>query len=134
MTPMIDVVFLLLIFFVWTASFQMVEEVLPSNVSEVIGSENKSVDSPPPPEADFPEVTIQIRWRAGQPQWSLNDTDLSSLSAVHERLRQIHEINEVAPVIIHPDPETPLGHVIDVYDVSRLVGFSKVQFAISGDA
>ena len=29
MTPMIDVVFLLLIFFVWTASFQVVEYLLP---------------------------------------------------------------------------------------------------------
>ncbi|MEA1952290.1 MAG: biopolymer transporter ExbD, partial [Planctomycetota bacterium] len=29
MTPMIDVIFLLLIFFVCTASFQMLEEVLP---------------------------------------------------------------------------------------------------------
>ena len=35
MTPMIDVVFLLLVFFVWTASFQVVEFVLPSNMSEL---------------------------------------------------------------------------------------------------
>ena len=33
MTPMIDVVFLLLIFFVWTASFQIVEQILPSEIS-----------------------------------------------------------------------------------------------------
>ena len=34
MTPMIDVVFLLLVFFVWTASFQIIEHVLPSKRSE----------------------------------------------------------------------------------------------------
>ena len=39
MTPMIDVVFLLLVFFVWTASFQIVEHVMPSELSEQIGSD-----------------------------------------------------------------------------------------------
>ena len=33
MTPMIDVVFLLLVFFVWTASFQLVEKVMRSELS-----------------------------------------------------------------------------------------------------
>ncbi|MBC8874781.1 MAG: biopolymer transporter ExbD, partial [Planctomycetes bacterium] len=37
MTPMIDVVFLLLVFFVWTASFHIVEHILPSSVSAVRG-------------------------------------------------------------------------------------------------
>ena len=32
MTPMIDVVFMLLIFFVWTASFQVAELILPSSI------------------------------------------------------------------------------------------------------
>ena len=34
MTPMIDVVFLLLVFFVWTASFQAIEYLLPSSLSQ----------------------------------------------------------------------------------------------------
>ena len=33
MTPMIDVVFLLLVFFVWTASFQLVENRLPGAIA-----------------------------------------------------------------------------------------------------
>ena len=35
MTPMIDVVFLLLVFFVWTASFQVVENMLPTSLLTV---------------------------------------------------------------------------------------------------
>ena len=38
MTPMIDVVFLLLIFFVWTASFQVIEHVMKSEMSAEVGS------------------------------------------------------------------------------------------------
>ena len=43
MTPMIDVVFLLLVFFVWTASFQTIEYVLDSQVAAQQGT-NASVD------------------------------------------------------------------------------------------
>ncbi len=38
MTPMIDVVFLLLIFFIWTSSFQIAEYALQSNISDATGS------------------------------------------------------------------------------------------------
>ena len=38
MTPMIDVVFLLLVFFVWTASFHAVEYLLPSSLSQQLGN------------------------------------------------------------------------------------------------
>jgi hypothetical protein len=34
-------------------------------------------------------------------------------------------------VIVHPDPETPLQHVIDAYDATRLAGFNQVQFAVA---
>ena len=44
MTPMIDVVFLLLVFFVWTASFQTIEYVLDSQVAAQQGT-NASVDT-----------------------------------------------------------------------------------------
>ena len=58
MTPMIDVVFLLLIFFVWTASFQVVEYVLPSELSTLLG--NQAAVDVPPPEADFEDVVVRI--------------------------------------------------------------------------
>ena len=52
MTPMIDVVFLLLVFFVWTASFQIIEQVMPSQLSQAAGSDPvENVQVPEP--ADF---------------------------------------------------------------------------------
>ena len=35
--PLIDIVFLLLVFFVWTASFHLVEQLLPSNLIAAAG-------------------------------------------------------------------------------------------------
>ena len=55
----------------------------------------------------------------------------TALWALHDTLQQVHEIHSAAPVVIQPDPGTPLGHVIDVYDLSRLAGFGEVQFAVS---
>jgi biopolymer transport protein ExbD len=133
MTPMIDVVFLLLVFFVWTASFQVVERVLPSAVSQVAGADEQPVNLTPPPEADFPEVVLRIQWIDNKPLWLLNDKTLQDFESVRRHLQLVYEINQQAPVIIHPDAATPLGDVIDLYDVARVVGFTEVQFAVLGE-
>ena len=130
MTPMIDVVFLLLIFFVWTANFQLVELILPSNLSVAAGSQISTPDQPPPPEADFDDVVIHIAWTGAAPAWEINDVPVGSLDEVRQRLRAIAAIKQDAPVILFPDAEVPLGDVIDVYDISRLERFEKVNFAI----
>ncbi len=131
MTPMIDVVFLLLVFFLWTASFQIVEHVLPSHLREVVGSSAPSNDEPPPPDEDFDNVVIRIRWVDGSPQWRINDLAVGSLAEVRSRLETIARIKRDSPVILHPDPDVPLGDVIDLYDLARLVGFEQIQFAAS---
>jgi biopolymer transport protein ExbD len=131
MTPMIDVVFLLLIFFLWTASFQIVEQILPSRVSAASGTQTATTNDPPPPEEDFDDVVIRILWTDGQPAWRVNDQPVGSLQEVRGMLRAIARIRSDAPVILHPDGLVPLGHVIELYDAARLEGFREVQFAAS---
>jgi biopolymer transport protein ExbD len=130
MTPMIDVVFLLLVFFVWTASFQIAELILPSSVSAASGTAPTDTDAPPP-EDDFDQVVIRVLWAGDGPQWRVNSSPVGSLQKVRESLAAIAAIKTDAPVIVHPDPDVPLGHVIDLYDLTRLEGFEKVQFAAS---
>jgi len=130
MTPMIDVVFLLLVFFVWTASFHIAEHILPSSVSAVRGTE-PSDPSTPPPEEDFDDVVIRIHWLDTQPGWRVNEEPMTTLDDVRAALAGVAAVKPDAPVILHPDQDVPLGHVIDVYDATRLEGFEKVQFAAS---
>lgn len=130
MTPMIDVVFLLLVFFIWTASFQLVEHLLPSTVSAVAGTQASDSDTPPP-EDDFDRVVVRILWSEAGPVWQVNESPVRSLPAVREILASIASVKSDAPVIVHPDPDVPIGDVIDVYDATRLEGFEKVQFAAS---
>jgi len=132
MTSLIDVVFLLLIFFVWTASFQMVEYVLPSQVSEASQRGTAgNAEQPLTAAADFPELVVRVRWANGRPTWSVNDEPVPALLEVQHKLTRVFAINPEAPVIVHPDQEVPLGHVIDLYDLTRRIGFRKVQFAAS---
>ena len=130
LTPMIDVVFLLLVFFIWNARLQKNEYVLPSQLSATMGSESEQPFDPPP-EADFDDVVVRIRWVNDQPSWSINDNPVASLEELQQKLTVIQEIKRDAPVILHPDKQVPLGHVIDVYDRSRSAGFDRIQFAAS---
>ena len=134
LTPMIDVVFLLLIFFVWTSSFHIVEFALQSNVSDATVGAATEPPERPPEEIDFDDVVVRIVWTDGQPGWRINDEPIAAISEVRRRLTVIFQANAAAPVIIHPDPETPLNHVIAVYDISRLIGFEKVNLAAAADA
>ncbi len=129
MTPMIDVVFLLLIFFVWTSSFNIVEYALQSSVSDATAGAAAESRERPPEEIDLHEVVVRIVWIDGQPGWRINDRPIPVLDEVRRQLTAIFQANQAAPVIIHPDADTPLNHVIAVYDISRLIGFEKVNLA-----
>jgi biopolymer transport protein ExbD len=131
MTPMIDVIFLLLIFFVWTASFQIAEQVLPTALSEAANASPTPADELPPLEEDFDRVLLRVLWIGGQPAWRVNDIELTRWPQVRAQLELIAGIKRDVPVVLHPDPGVPLGHVIDLYDVARLVGFEQIQFAAS---
>ena len=130
MTPMIDVVFLLLIFFVWTSSSYLDEYALQSNVSDATAGAATEPLERPPEEIDFHEVVVRIEWIQGQPGWRINDRPIPALDEVRRHLTAIFLANRAAPVIIHPDADTTLNHVIAVYDISRLIGFEKVNLAV----
>lgn len=133
MTPMIDVVFLLLVFFVWTAGFQIAEYILPSNVSAAAGNA-ANPNEPPPPEADFDNVVVRLQGDGEQLQWLVNGESMASLEQVGATLARIAKIKPDAPVILHPDQGVPLGSVIDAYDTARGASLKKVQFATSASA
>lgn len=132
MTPLIDIVFQLMVFFVWTAGFQIAEYMLPSQLSPLTGTGAATADElPPPPEEDFDRVVVRLLWIGDRPAWKVSDVSVETLSDVRTRLETIFQIKKDAPVVLHPDPDVPLGHVIDVYDLARLIGFAKIEFAAS---
>lgn len=131
MTPMIDVVFLLLIFFVWTASFQVVEYLLPSKISEQAGA-GAEVDIPPEL-VDLEHVVVRLLGKGAAVKWMMNDEALSGLREVETRLNQVATIRNDIPVIVDPEKQVQLGDVINVYDAALRAGFHSVQFTTSAE-
>lgn len=130
MTPMIDVVFLLLVFFVWTASFMVVEHVLPSEMSELVGTDPIDQAEPPPPK-DFDDVVIRIGWDGIAPTWNMNTQRFDSLDDVKNQLITLADIQTEAAVILDPESAVPLGFVIEAYDVAKAARFDQIKFAVN---
>lgn len=130
MTPMIDVVFQLLIFFICTASFEQLEELLPTNLLTQ-GSENLPTEKEPEIDPHEP-VVVKLRVADGRVVWEISGNQLTSLAQVRDTLNalgSVTEFKEQLPIILDSDGEVPLGDVIDVYDLCRFIGFDKIQFA-----
>jgi len=129
MTPMIDVIFLLLIFFICTASFRAAEEIIPTRLS-LPGTIASDVPIDPEVE-DLEEIVVEILWREGRASWRINDRDYARLADVRAVLTAASRVKTDLPVILDVEPPVPMEDVIDVYDLCRQIGLEKIQFAAS---
>jgi biopolymer transport protein ExbD len=131
MTPMIDVVFQLMIFFICTASFQAAEELLPSNLAIASGT---STPAPIEMDPELERILVKATHADGTTQWVVNERTCDSLPQVRQLLHMVAEIDRTLPVVLDVAGEVPLGDLIDVYDVCRLEKFEKIQFAAKSRA
>ena len=129
MTPMIDVIFLLLIFFVCTASFTPPEEVLSTHLL-LPGTIDSEMPVPPELE-DLEELVIEVSWQESRPGWKIGGGDYDDLMQLHSLLAAVFETQADLPVILDVAGNVPMENVINVFDLCRGVGFSKIQFAAS---
>ena len=126
MAAMIDVVFLLLIFFICTSNFNSLEEQLPMTLSHP-GSISEVVKLTPD-EEDFKFATIRvIAGDDGRIQWQIDGRTCNSLQEVEAVLRQLVQIKSDLPILIEMDDAAAWEHFIHVYDLCRTVGLSRVQ-------
>ncbi|WP_436716216.1 biopolymer transporter ExbD [Roseiconus lacunae] len=129
MTPMIDVVFLLLIFFVWTSSFETPEFDLPGAIAEKPeGGSAANTDAPPPVEP-FDEIIIRLLHRDGLVKIELAGDPVGSFEELRERLTQIIELGVQPPVIIAPEGAVQMEQAVKAYDVARSAGADRVLYA-----
>jgi|TARA_X000000368_G_C22564920_1_gene508040 biopolymer transport protein ExbD len=116
LTPMLDVVFIMLIFFIVTATF--VKEI-GLDVNQPDDDKPKTVD----PDKKSIVVRISNRDRIIIAQ---RDVDYRSVRANIERL---HAENPEAPVIIQPHPDSTTDVMIHIMDSARLAGVYNVSLA-----
>ena len=120
LTPLIDVVFLLLIFFMVSTTFQKESEItvqLPSATQE-------PVDAPP----DNIEVVINAMGRFYLNEQEVVKSDSASLQAA---LAALSGGRRDIPLTIRADAKTPHQHVVTAMDAAAQLGMLKMSIATS---
>ncbi|MBR5627504.1 MAG: biopolymer transporter ExbD [Thermoguttaceae bacterium] len=132
MTSMIDIIFLLLVFFVFTADLKPVEEILPTDLSLTGAISSPVRVEIPREERDLGEIHLLIcQHENGQTDWQVNQKKCQTLDEVEAVLRQLRQIRDDIPVTVDPQGDPAIEKVLDVYDISRRAGLKKIQFATS---
>lgn len=131
MTPMIDVVFLLLIFFVCASIGQIPESLLPTPLSSGALEAADQVDVPKP----LGEVWVKLRRIHGPEETvtraELNDQVYDDWAQLRGTLRELAAVAPEIPVILDIGQAVPVGDLVDIYDTCRAAGFDSVKFAAS---
>jgi len=115
LTPMLDVVFIMLIFFIVTATF--VKEV---GIDVNSPDKNQNVQ-----DADKQSIVVQITSR-DRIRIRGRDIDFRSVRANIERL---HAENPDAPVVLQPHPDSTTEIMVHVMDAARQAGIYNVSIA-----
>jgi biopolymer transport protein ExbD len=114
MTPMLDVVFIMLIFFIVTTSFVKESGVSVSSPQAQTASQQESVNI-------FIAITA-----AGEVWVDRRPVDPRSVRAIVARL---HADNPEGSVIIQADEDAATGMLVEVMDQVRLAGVEKIAVA-----
>ncbi|MCS7238986.1 MAG: biopolymer transporter ExbD [Thermoguttaceae bacterium] len=132
MTPLVDVIFLLLVFFVCTAQFRPPEENLPAQVQ---GSHSQGKPQEVPPELEeLDEVLVTIRREANRPKWIIavagpatGEKHINSLPELAAFLSELAQIESNLPVLVSPAADVPVEDVINTVDLCRQSGLRSVS-------
>lgn len=127
MTAMLDVIFLLLIFFICTANFRPSESLVTTNLS-LPGNIESNVQLLIPEPSEIDVAIIKIKF-SEKPQWILAGNECESILQLQKLLNELRKIQHDLPVVIDSDSNVPIEFIIDAYDSCRTAGLTKIQFA-----
>ena len=114
-TPMLDIVFIMLIFFIVTTSF----------VKEISIDVNRPTKSPIKEQKKSEVISVRI---SGEGQIFVQDR-LITLDAVRANIESNLALNPQATVVVVSDREADAGFLVKVIDQSRLAGARNVSLA-----
>lgn len=115
LTPMLDVVFIMLIFFIVTATF----------IKEIGIDVNSPDDNQNVKDADKQSIVVQVTNR-DRIKIRGRSVDIRQVRANIERL---HAENPEAPVVVQPHPESSTETMVKVMDAARQAGVYNVSIA-----
>jgi len=130
MTPMIDVIFLLLTFFVLTAKFQEPEQALPI----VLGQGRTQADRSDPTPLQIQVKVCQEGCLAivpGQPETIFSiENPAEGLVVLTQRVQNRFESEGSGPIELYCDDTVAWDFVVKIYDVLYALGAQDITFRI----
>ena len=122
--PMVDVVFVLMLFFMASAGLQVVEKELGINLPS--GNRAKAVGPPPTPIIIDISADGQVTMN-NQPYGTPTD---KNLTALREWLKNaIETFGDKDPVIIRPSPDTRHERIMDVLNAAAAARVKNLTFS-----
>ena len=119
LTPMLDVVFILLIFFVVTATF------LSETAISAASSENNENVTPPDQEDDKKNILFEI---GPNDEIILNGNPRPIIGAqIRSNIDQLRAENPDASVIIQPHRESEVATLVSIMDSARQAGMANIS-------
>ena len=115
MTPMLDIVFIMLIFFIVTATF--VKEI---GIDVNSPDKNQNVK-----DADKQSIVVQI---TNRDRIRIRGRDID-FRAVRANIERLHAENPDAPVVVQPHPDSTTETMVHVMDSARQAGVYAVSIA-----
>ena len=119
LTPLIDVVFLLLIFFMVSTTFERETQI---NLQLPEASAQPSPDSPP----QYLDITVD---REGRFYVNQQETVNRRLDTLRRAIEQAAGSRRDLPVLINADAQTPHQAVMTVLDAASQLGLRHMTFA-----
>ena len=121
LTPMLDVVFILLIFFIVTAVFTQEQAI--------------SVEPPPPPSPDEPppDPPPVIMIYVGEDGLVTVNSRLADVGSVRPNIERLKAENPESAVIIQAHPRAPSGMIVEIRDQAYSAQASPVNVVLSSE-
>lgn len=121
MTPLIDVIFLLMIFFIMTLNFLVPEGVLENRLPDL--AEQAALDR----QKDWEVVRIHVATGKDRPQIYLQERRISGLA---ELLSDLLRLPRDVIVVIEPEPKVAYKHVISVFNTCVKAEKTNLSFTL----
>ncbi len=128
MTPMIDVVFNLLVFFVVGAGSFAADKLLSTKLSSTSGT---VASATPAVERPVWSVNVELLLKldqTGRTVVDMNGTTYADRDQLKALLRALAEDAPESPINLDIASDVPLGDMIDLYDACRAAGFETINF------
>ena len=118
MTSLMDVMFLVLVFFIYCIFDMAVHKGLKVNLPNAAGADEKGE-----------RIVITIK---ADDSIQLNGMDLSKADVV-SRVKELNAVKMKLPVLISGDRKSSLGTGIELLSALKAVGVEKASFQVSGE-